>query len=96
MTRALPEWCPVAPGLILDRKTDGRARIPVAMMGKVCCNVDASYAPIELGDLLTTSSTPGYAMKVIDPTRAFGSVIGKAMRPLADGHGMMPVLVALQ
>src|SRR5208282_6491995 len=36
-------------------------------MPKVCCKVDADYASIEVGDLLTTSSTAGHAMKAEDP-----------------------------
>ena len=58
--------------------------------------VDATYGPIALGDLLTTSSTPGHAMTASDPSTAFGAVIGKALRPWNDGAGLVPVLVALQ
>ncbi len=53
-------------------------------------------APIEIGDLLTTSATPGHAMKATDPHKAFGAVIGKALRPLDRGQGLIPVLIALQ
>jgi hypothetical protein len=35
-------------------------------------------------------------MRATDPARAFGSVIGKAMRALGSGSGLVPVLVALQ
>jgi hypothetical protein len=35
-------------------------------------------------------------MKASDATRAFGAVIGKAMRPHDSGQGVIPVLVALQ
>jgi hypothetical protein len=35
-------------------------------------------------------------MKVTDPTRAFGAVIGKALRPLDRGTGLVPLLIALQ
>ena len=65
-------------------------------MGKVYCKVDATYSSIEIGDLLTTSSTIGHAMKADDPLKAFGTVIGKALQPLKEGKGMIPVLVALQ
>jgi hypothetical protein len=84
------------PAIILDRHASLHDRVPVALMGKVVCNVDADESPIEVGDLLTTSSYPGHAMKAIDPARAFGAVIGKALRPLASGRGKIPVLVALQ
>jgi hypothetical protein len=61
------------------------------LMGKVCCKVDASYGAIAVGDLLTTSPTSGHAMKVSDPVKAFGGVIGKALGILAEGRGVVPI-----
>ena len=69
---------------------------PVALTGRVYCWADASKGPIEPGDLLTTSATPGHAMKVADHTKAQGAVIGKAMSGLAEGRGLVLVLVCLQ
>jgi hypothetical protein len=84
------------PGIVLDKKQGAAYRLPVALVGKVYCKVDAECAPVAVGDLLTTSATPGHAMKAADPVRAFGSVIGKALRPLKAGRGLIPILVALQ
>ncbi len=84
------------PGIVLDRQEDSENRLPVALAGKVYVNVDASFRPISVGDLLTTSSFPGYAMCAADPARAFGAVIGKALAPLAEGRGSVPILVSLQ
>jgi len=84
------------PGLILDKKGSSEGRMPVALVGKVYCKVDAQYDSIEVGDLLTTSDTLGHAMKAADPLKAFGSVIGKALRPLEAGKGTIPILIALQ
>jgi hypothetical protein len=84
------------PGLILDRGQNSEKRVALALVGKVYCRVDAEYAPIAIGDLLTTSPTVGHAMKASDPALAFGSVIGKALRPLESGQGLLPILVALQ
>jgi hypothetical protein len=84
------------PGMILDRQGSSQSRMPIALVGKVYCKVDAQYEPIQVGDLLTTSPTPGHAMKASDPLLAFGAVIGKALRPLRFGQGLVPVLVALQ
>jgi len=84
------------PGIVLDRQPAKRNRSPIALLGKVYCKVDAGQAPVEMGDLLTTSDTPGHAMKAGDSTKAFGSVIGKALRPLAGGRGLIPVLIALR
>lgn len=84
------------PGIVLDKQKSQRNRQPVALLGKVYCKVDAQYSPIEVGDLLTTSATPGHAMKAVDPATAFGAVIGKALRPLKEGQGLIPILVTLQ
>jgi hypothetical protein len=95
------------PGIVLDThhreeeldqesEDDLGRRMPVALVGKVYCKVDATLSAIEIGDLLTTSSTEGHAMKATDPIKAFGTVIGKALKPLKEGKGMIPVLVALQ
>ena len=65
-------------------------------MGRVFCKADARYSPIEIGDLLTTSHTPGHAMKAADPLKAFGAVIGKALKPLDEGDRLIPILVSLQ
>lgn len=84
------------PGIILDNQHEKENRKPVAMMGKVYCKVDADSSPIEVGDLLTTSDIPGFAMKAIDPLKAFGAVIGKALSSLNMGKGLIPILVTLQ
>jgi hypothetical protein len=84
------------PGIVLDKQQAPSSRKPIALLGKVYSKVDASYAPIEVGDLLTTSPPPGHAMKANDPLKAFGAVIGKALRPLAAGQGLIPILIALQ
>jgi hypothetical protein len=84
------------PAVILDRQATGTSRRPLALMGKVYCKVDASAVPIAIGDLLTTSSIPGHAMKALNTAEAFGAVIGKALRPLSSGRGLVPILVALQ
>ncbi|HEV2349546.1 MAG TPA: hypothetical protein VG028_06835 [Terriglobia bacterium] len=84
------------PAIILGRDRRDNARMPLALLGKVYCKVDARYSPIEVGDLLTTSPTCGHAMKAADPVRAFGAVIGKALQPLTGGQGLIPILVALQ
>ncbi|MBW7886295.1 MAG: hypothetical protein H3C34_27450, partial [Caldilineaceae bacterium] len=69
----------------------------VALAGRVYCNVDATLAAVEAGDLLTTSAIPGYAMKASDYDLAKGAVLGKAMEPLAQGErGQILVLVTLQ
>ena len=86
---------PFKPGVILAEPA-GDKRCPLALSGRAYCKVDAGYAPIAVGDLLTSSATPGHAMKAADPARAPGTVIGKALRAMDRGTGLVPILVALQ
>jgi hypothetical protein len=79
------------------RLGNGRFDCDVALAGRVYCNVDATELGIEPGDLLTTSETPGYAMKVTDYNRGRGAILGKAMQKLDQGKkGQILVLVTLQ
>jgi hypothetical protein len=88
----------VKPGMLMGQegsKADGAS--PVALTGRVYCWADASHGAIQPGDLLTTSNTPGHAMKVADYTKAQGAILGKAMSSLEEGEkGQILVLVALQ
>jgi hypothetical protein len=84
------------PAIVMDKQPSQDNRSPVALLGKAFCKVDARYGSIEVGDLLTTSDTPGHAMKATDSLKAFGSVVGKALRPLHEGQGLIPILIALQ
>ena len=84
------------PGIVLGRRPGRQRRYSLAVAGKVNCKVDASGGPIEVGDLLTTSSRPGHAMKASDVTRSFGAVLGKALASFHEGVGLVPMLVALQ
>jgi hypothetical protein len=87
----------VKPGLMMSQAgTLADGQHPVALTGRVYCWVDAAEGAVEPGDLLTTSSTPGHAMKAIDPARAHGTIIGKAMTGLKRGKGLVLVLVTLQ
>lgn len=84
------------PALVLDRQDESTSRVAVALLGKVCCKVDATESPVEVGDMLTTAETPGHAMRATDRDRAFGAVLGKALAPVTGGRALVPVLVALQ
>ena len=78
------------PGTLADGKH------PVALTGRVWCFVDADRGAVVPGDMLTTSDTPGHAMKVGDHGLAQGAIIGKAMTSLESGRGLVMVLVTLQ
>jgi len=70
--------------------------VPLAVVGIVPCKVSAENGPIQPGDLLVTSTTPGHAMKGTDRSLMLGAVVGKALEPLREGKGVIQVLVTLQ
>ena len=87
----------VKPGMVMgqeDTLADGKH--PVALSGRVYVWVDATRHAVKPGDLLTTSATPGHAMKATNPQRAQGAIIGKAMTGLKSGKGLALALVTLQ
>lgn len=87
----------VNPGMLMGQKGTGAdGEYPVALTGRVYCKADATYGSIQPGDILTTSETPGYAMKVDDYDKAHGAIIGKAMSSLSDGKGLVLTLISLQ
>jgi hypothetical protein len=87
------------PGMLgSTRKVDEAAptnEVPLAVVGIVPCKVTAENGPIQVGDLLVTSSTPGHAMKGTDRSKLVGAVVGKALEPLQRGKGVIQVLVTL-
>lgn len=84
-------------GMILGQKDHPvTGATAVALTGRVYVKADATQGAIVPGDLLTTSSTPGHAMKVTDYSSAQGAIIGKAMSTLDEGTGLVLVLVSLQ
>ena len=87
----------IKPGVILGQEGSlAYGKYPVALAGRVYGLCDASYGSIQPGDLLTTSPTPGYAMKVTDYATAQGAILGKAMTGLEVGTGLVLILVSLQ
>ncbi len=87
----------VKPGMLMGQKgTKADGEHPVALTGRVYVRVTTDNGPVQPGDMLTTSDTPGVAMKATDRDRAFGSTIGKAMSSLESGEGLVLVLVNLQ
>ncbi len=88
------------PGIMLGERGDDK--VLVATTGRVLVNVDATNGPIEIGDLLVTSDREGVAMKS-QPVEIGGvqihrpgTLIGKALEPLASGTGKILVLLSLQ
>ncbi len=79
---------------------DPSAELPERTVAKI--KVDASYGAIKRGDLLTSSPTPGHAMKAqpvnIGGVEIYrpGTIIGKALESLDSGRGLIEVFIALQ
>jgi hypothetical protein len=89
----------VQPGLMLHQEgTKADGQYPVALSGRVYCYADAdANGTIRPGDMLTTSGTPGHAMRVGPKDEAPpGAILGKAMSSLENGRGLVLVLVNLQ
>jgi len=86
------------PGTVGRRQSAPKSdsEVPMAMVGVVPTKVSAENGAIRVGDLLVTSSKPGFAMKGTDRSRMLGAVIGKAMGTLDTGAGVIEVLVTLQ
>ncbi len=86
------------PGMVMQAEgaEHGGGEHPVALTGRVWTKVDADFGSVHPGDLLTTSTTSGHAMRADDTARRGGAVIGKAMTSLEAGRGLVLVLVSLQ
>lgn len=84
------------PGFIggSDEELENSGKVPLAIVGIVPVKASAENGPIGPGDLLTTSSTPGHAMR--SGRFVGGSIIGKALEPLGEGTGVIKMLVTLQ
>lgn len=88
------------PGIVLGEAGPQKARI--ATTGRVKVRVEATNNPIEIGDLLVTSSVAGTAMKSkpVDVAGVKmhrpGTLIGKALERLKEGEGEILVLLSLQ
>jgi len=68
----------------------------LALAGRVPVKVTTENGPIAVGDLLVSSSKPGYAMRCANPRDATGMIIGKALEPLLEGDSMIMAQVMLR
>jgi len=88
------------PGIILGEAGDDKAK--VAHSGRVKVKADAQFGSIQVGDLLVSSATTGYAMRSAPvevngiSLHRPGTIVGKALEPLKDGQGEILVLLTLQ
>jgi hypothetical protein len=97
-----------APGFVLGAKHlslalsvngEGRGEVEpgerplLALLGRVPVKATTENGPIRPGDLLTSASKPGYAMRCEDIHRCEGAIIGKALEALDKGEGVILVLL---
>jgi subtilisin family serine protease len=97
-----------APGFVLGAKHlslalsvngEGRGEVEpgerplLALLGRVPVKATTESGPIRPGDLLTSASKPGYAMRCVDVTHCEGAIIGKALEALDKGEGVILILL---
>ena len=65
----------------------------LALIGRVPVKATTENGPIRPGDLLTSASKPGYAMRCGDVAQCEGAIIGKALEALDKSEGVILMLV---
>ena len=81
------------PGVVLGENAPFDSRALLALTGIVPVKVTNEGGPIQPGDLLVTSSTPGHAMRWASPEPCPCTLVGKALEPMTDESGMILVLL---
>ncbi len=79
------------PAMVMAKERDG---VPVAMTGTAPVKVTMENGNIKPGDKLTSSSTPGKAMKCNEIDTCTGALIGKALEP-AEKPGEIKMLISM-
>lgn len=79
---------------------DTREHLPVALVGIVPVKISGEGGAVRIGDLLTSSNTPGHAMRAAPigelggrPVFEQGTLIGKAMEDFEGDRGRILMLV---
>jgi hypothetical protein len=81
------------PGVMLGGTEPAEGKALLALSGIVPVKVTDEGGPIQPGDLLVSSSTPGYAMRWAEPEPCPCALVGKALQPMTDDSGMILVLL---
>ncbi|MFE2165600.1 hypothetical protein ACFXB3_11095 [Streptomyces sp. NPDC059447] len=82
------------PGSVMESNPGSPHHVTLALAGQVYVKADPRYGVISAGDLLTTSPTQGFAMRVADRGQAVGAILGKAMSSLDGEPGLVRMLVS--
>jgi hypothetical protein len=81
------------PGVTLGTDLDASEKALLALIGLVPVKVTSEGGPIQPGDLLVTSPTPGYAMRWTGPEPCLCSLVGKALESMTGSQGLILVLL---
>ncbi len=81
------------PGVEMGRRDLASDTALLALVGIVPTWVTDEGGPIQPGDLLVTSSTPGHAMRWDGSNPCPCALVGKALEPMADEKGLILVLL---
>ena len=84
------------PGITLNAASAEPNRVTVTLTGTVYCLASSVNGTVRAGDLLTSSSVPGYAMRAGDSDAARGAILGKALEDLRGERGLVLILASLQ
>ena len=82
-----------APGVVLGGSLVGSEKALLALSGIVPVKVTNEGGPIQPGDLLVSSSTPGHAMRWSRSEPCPCSLVGKALEPMTGESGVILVLL---
>jgi M6 family metalloprotease-like protein len=81
------------PGMVLGGTEPAEGYALLALSGIVPVKVTNEGGPIQPGDLLVSSSTPGYAMRWASEKPCPCALVGKALGPMTDDQGVISVLL---
>jgi hypothetical protein len=81
------------PGVVLGARTQSEGRALLALVGRVPVKATTENGPIRLGDLLTSASKPGYAMRCESAAQCEWALLGKAISSLEHGEGVIVMLI---
>ena len=81
------------PGVTMGHPAMSGSNGLLALVGIVPVKVTREGGPIQPGDLLVSSSTPGHAMRWAGPDLCPCALVGKALEPMTDESGIIRVLL---
>ncbi|MFW0837845.1 MAG: hypothetical protein ACKKL5_02485 [Candidatus Komeilibacteria bacterium] len=86
-----PEGAEISEGTVIE--IEGVHYAAVALNGRVSVKVSAENGSIGVGDMITTSTIPGYGMKLNEWES--GPIVGKALESLESGVGLIEVFMSI-